>query len=190
MNTKEKPAWFLEKNPNGTVPVLETACGQVIYESPITCEYLEEVFTEKKLCPCDPFERAQQKMLLDSYSKVGSLSFGIVNIADLLAGLLIFDVQFHHKSKIKIWRCNMLGTYSILLLKSFWFFDMYISYICIYISYRFFDMYIYDINVYGFLFQVIPYFYKLSMTKGEDLSVPEKEFKEKLGQLNEVCYYS
>ncbi|KAI7805428.1 glutathione S-transferase omega-1-like [Triplophysa rosa] len=102
INTKEKPAWFLEKNPNGTVPVLETASGQVIYESPITCEYLEEVFPQKKLCPADPFERAQHKMLLENYSKV------------------------------------------------------------------------------------IPYFYKLSMTKGEDLSVPEKEFKEKLSQLNDT----
>lgn len=45
-------------------------------------------------------------------------------------------------------------------------------------------------NVYGFLFQVIPYFYKLSMAKEGDLSVPEKEFKEKLGQLNDVRYYA
>uniref|UniRef100_A0A8C2FC82 GST N-terminal domain-containing protein n=1 Tax=Cyprinus carpio TaxID=7962 RepID=A0A8C2FC82_CYPCA len=44
--------------------------GQVIYESPITCEYLEEVYPEKKLLPSDPFERAQQKMLLEHYSKV------------------------------------------------------------------------------------------------------------------------
>ncbi|KAA0717955.1 Glutathione S-transferase omega-1 [Triplophysa tibetana] len=102
INTKEKPAWFLEKNPNGTVPVLETASGQVIYESAITCEYLEEVFPQKKLCPADPFERAQHKMLLENFSKV------------------------------------------------------------------------------------VPYFYKLSMSKEGDLSVPEKEFKEKLSQLNDT----
>jgi len=71
INLKDKPDWFLEKNPSGTVPVLETSSGQVVYESPITCEYLEEVYPEKKLCPSDPFERAQQKMLLDLYSKVG-----------------------------------------------------------------------------------------------------------------------
>ncbi|XP_073691128.1 glutathione S-transferase omega-2 [Garra rufa] len=70
INLKDKPDWFLEKNPSGTVPVLETSNGQVIYESPITCEYLEEAYPQKKLLPSDPFERAQQKMLLEHYSKV------------------------------------------------------------------------------------------------------------------------
>ncbi|XP_016392148.1 glutathione S-transferase omega-1-like [Sinocyclocheilus rhinocerous] len=70
INLKDKPDWFLEKNPSGTVPVLETSSGQVIYESPITCEYLDEAYPEKKLLPSDPFERAQQRMLLDHYSKV------------------------------------------------------------------------------------------------------------------------
>ncbi|XP_051504631.1 glutathione S-transferase omega-1-like [Myxocyprinus asiaticus] len=70
INLKDKPNWYLEKNPAGTVPALETPSGQVIYESLITCEYLDEVYPEKKLIPSDPFERAQQKMLLENYSKV------------------------------------------------------------------------------------------------------------------------
>lgn len=70
INLKNKPDWFLEKNPLGLVPVLETQSGQVIYESPITCEYLDEVYPEKKLLPFDPFERAQQRMLLELFSKV------------------------------------------------------------------------------------------------------------------------
>ncbi|KAI2657817.1 Glutathione S-transferase omega-1 [Labeo rohita] len=70
VHLKEKPDWFLAKNPLGLVPTLETPSGQVIYESPITCEYLDEVYPEKKLLPSDPFERAQQKMLLEHYSKV------------------------------------------------------------------------------------------------------------------------
>uniref|UniRef100_A0A8C1ZAT5 Glutathione S-transferase omega n=1 Tax=Cyprinus carpio TaxID=7962 RepID=A0A8C1ZAT5_CYPCA len=70
INLKNKPDWFLEKNPLGLVPTLETPSGQVIYESPITCEYLDEAYPEKKLLPSDPFERAQQKMLLEHFSKV------------------------------------------------------------------------------------------------------------------------
>ncbi|XP_062375063.1 glutathione S-transferase omega-1-like [Sardina pilchardus] len=70
INLKDKPEWFLEKNPLGLVPTLETVNGQVIYESPITCEYLDEAYPEKKLLPSDPFEKAQQKMLLEHYSKV------------------------------------------------------------------------------------------------------------------------
>ncbi|KAF4105783.1 glutathione S-transferase omega-1-like isoform X1 [Onychostoma macrolepis] len=70
INLKNKPDWFLEKNPLGLVPTLETLSGQVIYESPITCDYLDEVYPEKKLLPSDPFEKAQQKMLLEHFSKV------------------------------------------------------------------------------------------------------------------------
>lgn len=70
INLKDKPEWFLEKNPLGLVPTLETGSGQVIYESPITCEYLDEVYAGTKLLPSDPFEKAQQKMMLENYSKV------------------------------------------------------------------------------------------------------------------------
>ncbi|CAL8297434.1 unnamed protein product [Merluccius merluccius] len=71
INLKDKPDWFIEKNPLGLVPTLETPSGQVIYESPITCEYLDEVYTDNKLLPADPFQKAQQKMLMEHFSKVG-----------------------------------------------------------------------------------------------------------------------
>lgn len=70
INLKNKPDWFFEKNPLGLVPVLETSKGQLIYESPITCEYLDEAFPGKKLMPSDPYERALQRMLLEHFSKV------------------------------------------------------------------------------------------------------------------------
>ncbi|XP_074763782.1 glutathione S-transferase omega-1-like isoform X3 [Athene noctua] len=70
INLKNKPDWFFEKNPFGMVPVLETSKGQLIYESPITCEYLDEAFPGKKLMPSDPYERAFQKMLLEHFSKI------------------------------------------------------------------------------------------------------------------------
>ncbi|XP_009067835.1 PREDICTED: glutathione S-transferase omega-1 isoform X2 [Acanthisitta chloris] len=70
INLKNKPDWFFEKNPFGLVPVLETSKGQLICESPITCEYLDEAFPGKKLMPSDPYERALQRMLLESFSKI------------------------------------------------------------------------------------------------------------------------
>ncbi|CAN9499722.1 unnamed protein product [Ophioblennius macclurei] len=70
IHLRDKPDWFLEKNPLGLVPTLETSAGEVIYESPITCDYLDEVYPEKKLLPSSPFERAQQKMLLEQFSKI------------------------------------------------------------------------------------------------------------------------
>lgn len=70
IHLNDKPEWFLKKNPLGLVPVLETSAGEVIYESSITCEYLDEVYPEKKLLPSSPFAKAQQKMLLEHFSKV------------------------------------------------------------------------------------------------------------------------
>ncbi|CAI5654360.1 unnamed protein product [Oreochromis niloticus] len=70
IHLKEKPDWYLKKNPFGLVPALETPAGEVIYESAITCEYLDEVYPEKKLLPSSPFAKAQQKMMLEHFSKV------------------------------------------------------------------------------------------------------------------------
>ncbi|XP_028324954.1 glutathione S-transferase omega-1-like [Gouania willdenowi] len=69
INLKDKPDWYLEKNPFGLVPTLETPAGEVIYESTITCDYLDEVYP-KKLLPSSPYEKAQQKMLLEHFSKI------------------------------------------------------------------------------------------------------------------------
>ncbi|XP_077205772.1 glutathione S-transferase omega-1-like [Paroedura picta] len=74
INIHNKPDWFFEKNPLGLVPVLETSKGQLIYESPITCEYLDEAYPGKKLYPEDPYEKACQKMLLEFFSKIPPMS--------------------------------------------------------------------------------------------------------------------
>ncbi|XP_006880016.1 PREDICTED: glutathione S-transferase omega-1 isoform X2 [Elephantulus edwardii] len=73
INLKNKPEWFFTKNPEGLVPVLETSQGQLIYESSITCEYLDEVYPGKKLLPDDPYEKACQKMVFELFSQVPSL---------------------------------------------------------------------------------------------------------------------
>lgn len=70
IHLKEKPDWFLERNPLGLVPVLENKDGEVVYESSITCDYLDEVYPEKKLNPSTPFGKAQQRMMLEHFSKV------------------------------------------------------------------------------------------------------------------------
>ncbi|XP_030058642.1 glutathione S-transferase omega-1 [Microcaecilia unicolor] len=77
VNLLNKPEWFLEKAPFGLVPVLETEKGQVIYESPITCDYLDEAYPGKKLNPVDPYKKAKQKMLLEHFSKVTASVFKV-----------------------------------------------------------------------------------------------------------------
>ncbi|XP_062832352.1 glutathione S-transferase omega-1 isoform X2 [Anolis carolinensis] len=89
INLKNKPDWFFEKNPGGLVPVLETSKGQLIYESSITCEYLDEAYPENKLYPTDPYEKAFQKMTLELFSTLLSLAykhlFGVKNGEDMSA---------------------------------------------------------------------------------------------------------
>ncbi|XP_067995528.1 glutathione S-transferase omega-1 [Melanerpes formicivorus] len=75
INLKSKPDWYFEKHPLGLVPVLETSKGQLICESAITCEYLDEAFPGKKLMPSDPYERACQRMLLEQFSKLPPILF-------------------------------------------------------------------------------------------------------------------
>ncbi|XP_069467848.1 glutathione S-transferase omega-1-like [Ambystoma mexicanum] len=70
VNLKSKPEWFLKKAPFGLVPVLETSKGEIVYESAIACDYLDEAYPGKKLTPSDPLEKAQQKMLLEHFSKL------------------------------------------------------------------------------------------------------------------------
>ncbi|KAM3834260.1 glutathione S-transferase omega-1-like [Vipera latastei] len=75
INLRNKSEWFFEKNPLGMVPVLETSKGQLITESPITCEYLDEAYPENKLYPADPYEKAYQKMLLEYFSKLPPIGY-------------------------------------------------------------------------------------------------------------------
>lgn len=70
VNLKQKPEWFLEKNPLGLVPVLEQG-DKIIYESAICDEYLDEVYGKQSLLTSEPFERARQKILGERFNKVG-----------------------------------------------------------------------------------------------------------------------
>ncbi len=62
----DKPQWFLDLVPTASVPVLKHA-GNVIYESDIVNEYLDETFSEPPLMPRDSARRAWVRIWL-SYS--------------------------------------------------------------------------------------------------------------------------
>lgn len=59
-----KPAWFAEVSPYGKVPVLKRG-GDLIWESSIINEYLEEVFPQPPLMPSDPGARARARFWID-----------------------------------------------------------------------------------------------------------------------------
>jgi glutathione S-transferase len=64
VDLKNKPAWFEEVSPYSKVPVLKSG-DQVVYESTIINEFLEDSFPEPALMPSDPFQRAQARVWID-----------------------------------------------------------------------------------------------------------------------------
>lgn len=67
INTYKKPEWFVEKNPDQLVPILELD-GKIVYESLITSEYLDEVYADQKpMFPKDLHKKARDKMTIGHF---------------------------------------------------------------------------------------------------------------------------
>ena len=74
MNLKNKPDWLFERNPFGLVPILEHK-GNVIYESAVCNEFLEEAFPgsntgTRDLMPSCPYRRSAVRLLIQNFSQV------------------------------------------------------------------------------------------------------------------------
>lgn len=52
--------WYLDLNPNGTVPTL-VHDGEPVVDSTVINEYIEELFPEPPLMPADPLKRARMR---------------------------------------------------------------------------------------------------------------------------------
>ena len=70
INLTNKPDWYLKLNPSGQVPLLQHDDGRVLNESLIIAEYLDNLYTENRLQPTDPYTNAKHKLLVESFSKV------------------------------------------------------------------------------------------------------------------------
>ena len=64
IDLRNRPDWFREISPHGTVPVLRHE-GRVIHESAIINQYLDEAFTEHPLMPADAHGRAMVRIWMD-----------------------------------------------------------------------------------------------------------------------------
>ncbi|XP_046563691.1 glutathione S-transferase omega-1-like [Haliotis rubra] len=76
IDLKQKPSWFWDRNPNGTVPIFELD-DKVIYESLISSDYVDEAYPNNKLTPSDPYRRAQDRIIVELFSKVVSFFYKI-----------------------------------------------------------------------------------------------------------------
>lgn len=68
------PAWFKEISPLGKVPVVVVDDKEVIFESAVINEYVNEI-TEAQLLPSDPLAKAQQRAWIEYTSNLISKQF-------------------------------------------------------------------------------------------------------------------
>lgn len=64
IDPQQRPPWFRDISPYGKSPLLRHD-GQVIYESGIIDQYLDEVFPNPPLLPADPYRRAMARIWMD-----------------------------------------------------------------------------------------------------------------------------
>lgn len=69
INLADKPEWFLEKTSLEKVPVLEFN-NTILVESLVIADYLDAIYSQRKLHPSDPLERAKRTILQKRFHKV------------------------------------------------------------------------------------------------------------------------
>ncbi|XP_017779208.1 PREDICTED: pyrimidodiazepine synthase-like isoform X2 [Nicrophorus vespilloides] len=70
INLVSKPEWYTKISPMGKVPALELENGDVIYESLIIANYLDEKYHQNALHPKDPLQKAKDSLLIDRFNKI------------------------------------------------------------------------------------------------------------------------
>ncbi|XP_068230811.1 pyrimidodiazepine synthase-like [Palaemon carinicauda] len=71
IHLNKKPEWFVEKNPLQKVPTLELD-GKLMFESLVSCDYLDEAYPENPLHKKDPWDKGQDRIFMELFSKVSS----------------------------------------------------------------------------------------------------------------------
>ena len=66
------PEWIRNRHPTGSVPVLETDDGRVLYESLVCAQYADDANPQSRLTPTDPFTKAKHALLICDWEKVES----------------------------------------------------------------------------------------------------------------------
>ena len=88
VNLKMKPEWFFERHPFGLVPILELN-DDVVCESSVCNDYLEEVYPAHALYPRDVRERTRQKMIMSMSDRVSSSNVQLSLLLVLMINFLV-----------------------------------------------------------------------------------------------------
>lgn len=77
VNLSDKPEWLTEKSSLGKVPFIEFEDGEILYESLIVADYLNEAYPETNLYPSDPRAKAKDKILIERFNAVTILMYRV-----------------------------------------------------------------------------------------------------------------
>jgi maleylacetoacetate isomerase len=66
LQQEQKSDAYLQRNPQGLLPALETDDGHILAQSVAILEWLEDIHPEPALLPTDPLKRAQVRSLVNS----------------------------------------------------------------------------------------------------------------------------
>jgi len=102
INLADPPEWYLKKNPVGEVPLLEwidrdSKETRSVPESLVVSDYLDDLYSDNRLHPVDPYLRAKQKVLVGRFGNVQSAFYKIFGgdaqsgIEDLNASLAAYE---------------------------------------------------------------------------------------------------
>ncbi|NQV83370.1 MAG: glutathione S-transferase family protein [Rhodospirillales bacterium] len=68
VDLENKPDWFMEISPEGDVPILKYG-DEIVWESNIINEFLEDAFPDIPLLPLNPVERSHARILIEYGNK-------------------------------------------------------------------------------------------------------------------------
>jgi pyrimidodiazepine synthase/glutathione S-transferase len=104
IHLKYKPEWFPAINPLGKVPAVEINSNEIIYESMIVADYLEEKYPEISLYPKDPLQKAKDKILIERFSGVLTAMYKIYGggessvFEELVNALDVFETELRNRN--------------------------------------------------------------------------------------------
>ncbi|XP_066147819.1 pyrimidodiazepine synthase-like [Euwallacea fornicatus] len=109
INLYSKPDWYYDKSPFGKVPAIELENGDVIYESLIIADYLDEKYRANILHSSDPLQKAKDRLLIEQFNRVVNTmtkvlsSIGKVSLADdevVANGLSSFERELSNRGTL------------------------------------------------------------------------------------------
>lgn len=89
INLSAKPEWLIDISPLGKVPCIVLDNNEVLYESLIVADYLDEAYPENNLYPSDPLQKAKDKLLIERFGGVISMMYKL--FTDKIANQELFE---------------------------------------------------------------------------------------------------